>query len=189
MTAAILGSVLLALLAAWGMAFRHDARTSRRADPIGDIFDAWLHSDDSATPLHQGDPPLSHLNATKFARPFVYATSADLIRLRSYVRARPRGGPGVELLIEEIARMEDAPTALSETFVRLGAPVRYKDLRTKRERLVRVVAPEAADPEENRVSVVSPIGAALIGLRPGSIFRWLEPDGSPRAIKVVEVET
>lgn len=132
---------------------------------------------------------MSHLNATKFARPFVYSTSADLIRLRSYVRARPRGGPGVELLIEEIARMEDAPTALSETFVRLGAPVRYKDLRTKRERLVRVVAPEAADPEENRVSVVSPIGAALIGLRPGSIFRWLEPDGSPRAIKVVEVET
>lgn len=43
MTAAILmGSVLLALLWAWGMAYRHDARTGRRADPIGAVFDAWL---------------------------------------------------------------------------------------------------------------------------------------------------
>lgn len=131
---------------------------------------------------------MSHLNATKFARPFVYATPTDLVRLRGYARGRPRGGPGVELLIEEIARMEAAPTGPSDTFVRLGAPVRYKDLRTKRERLVRVVGPEAADPEENRVSVLSPIGAALIGLCAGSIFRWLGPDGSARAIKVVEVE-
>lgn len=131
---------------------------------------------------------MSHLNATKFARPFVYATATDLLRLRSYVRARPRGGPGVALLIEEIARMEAAAAAPSGTFVRLEAPVRYKDLKTKRERRVHVVAPEAADPEENRVSVLSPIGAALIGLRVGSIFRWLGPDGASRAIKVVEVE-
>jgi len=37
-----MGSVLLALLSAWGLAFRHDARTRRRDDPIGDIFETWL---------------------------------------------------------------------------------------------------------------------------------------------------
>lgn len=43
MTAAItMGSVLLALLSAWGLTFRHDARTGRRADPIGEVFEVWL---------------------------------------------------------------------------------------------------------------------------------------------------
>lgn len=43
MTAALtLGAVLLGLLSAWGLAFRHDARTGRRADPIGEILAAWL---------------------------------------------------------------------------------------------------------------------------------------------------
>lgn len=130
---------------------------------------------------------MNYLSVTKFARPPVYATSNDLERLREFVRAAPRSIPGVDLLLQEIARMTPAPETSPDPYVRLDAPVRYKDLRTKRERQVRIVDPKAAEPDHNRISVLSPIGAALIGLRPGSIFRWLAADGAPRAVKVIDV--
>jgi regulator of nucleoside diphosphate kinase len=72
-------------------------------------------------------------------------------------------------------------------FVRLGSWVVYKDLRTKRQRRIRLVRPGAENAEENEVSLFSPIGGALVGLAAGAIFRWAEPDGTLRAIKVLEV--
>jgi regulator of nucleoside diphosphate kinase len=131
---------------------------------------------------------VTDLNDTMFARPFVYATEGDLARLRSFARAAPLGGPGVDLLLEEIARMGIAGELAARGLVRLGSSVTYRDLKTRRERTVRVVSPAEADLEENRVSVLSPIGAALIGLSRGAIFRWSGPDGSARAIKVVELQ-
>ena len=208
---ALLVVLLLALLVAWGLAVEHDARTRRQQDPIGDILGAGLTAPKTlglfedlqpppparprksssngvaVRPHPQGEHALSYLSVTKFARPAVYATPADLARLRGYARAAPIGGPGVDLLIEEISRMDVASETPDVGFVRLGAPVRYKDLGTKRERQVEVVAPHAADGDDNRVSVLSPIGAALIGLRVGSTFRWHGADGAPRAVKVVDV--
>lgn len=99
---------------------------------------------------------MNYLSVTKFARPPVYATSNDLERLREFVRAAPRSIPGVDLLLQEIARMTPAPETSPDPYVRLDAPVRYKDLRTKRERQVRIVDPKAAEPDHNRISVLVP---------------------------------
>ena len=83
--------------------------------------------------------------------------------------------------------MSVAPDAEDGGFVRLGSSVLYKDLRTKRQRRVRLVRPGRENPEENEVSLLSPIGAALVGLAEGAIFRWPAPDGGTRAVKVLEV--
>lgn len=85
----------------------------------------------------------------KVAPPPVFATAADLARLRGYVRAAPFGGPGVELLISEPARMSLRPETAAG-FVKLNHAFRYKDLRTKRERRARIVAPDTADPRRRR---------------------------------------
>lgn len=204
MTTALVAAVLLALLGVWGLAICQSARRRRLADPIGDIFAIWLAGPPatSDTPCRrgraprrrittsdpEGDPALSYLSVTKFARPPVYATANDLARLRGLAHAAPRNAPGADLLLQEVARMTPAPDASPEPHVRLGAAVCYKDLRTKRMLRVRIVEPEAAEPDDNRISILSPIGAALIGLRRGSIFRWLAADGAPRAIKVIDVE-
>lgn len=89
---------------------------------------------------------------------------------------------------EEFARLKIVADDLAERFVRLGSRASYRDLSTKRERGVRVVRPEDADADGNWVSVLSPIGAALIGLSAGAIFRWADADGRLRVIKVLDVE-
>lgn len=129
------------------------------------------------------------LSDTRFARPLVYVTPLDFARLSDVVgKSAPTDG-GSALLREELSRMMIASEDDPNEFVRLGSRVVYKDLRTKRVRSVRVVPPAQADGDENLVSVLSPIGAALIGLGAGAIFRWISSDGSTRAIKLIEVGT
>ena len=53
---------------------------------------------------------------------------------------------------------------------------------------VRVGLPGEADMDENRISVLAPVGAALIGLSTGDVFRWAGPDARARAIEVLRIE-
>ncbi|MBS0490245.1 MAG: GreA/GreB family elongation factor, partial [Proteobacteria bacterium] len=73
-------------------------------------------------------------------------------------------------------------------FVRLGSKVTYRDLILKRDRTVRVGLPGEADVDENRISVLAPVGAALIGLSVGDVFRWEAPDARLREIEVLSIE-
>ena len=129
---------------------------------------------------------MPNFNDTMFARPAIYASEADALELQALASDAGQANPGGALLREEVARLSvGAPEGLP--FVRLGSWAGYRDLRTKRERHVRVVRPGQANPEENHISVLSPLGAALIGLTKGAIFRWRSPDGQLRAVRVLEV--
>lgn len=131
---------------------------------------------------------MPNLNDTMFARPPIYASTADALELRALAADAGGANPGGALLRQEVDRLlVGSPPGQQLVFVRLGSWVAYRDLRTKRERHVRVVRPEQANPEENYVSVLSPLGAALIGLAQGAIFRWGGPDGRLRAVKVLQI--
>lgn len=122
-----------------------------------------------------------------FAPPAVFALAQDLAALRALADQAEAAAPGSDLFRREVRRLSIVEAARPD-FVRLGDLVRYRDLRTKRERAVRVVRPGEVEPDANAVSVLSPIGAALIGLRAGAVFRWADVDGRPRAVKVLDVE-
>ena len=71
--------------------------------------------------------------------------------------------------------------------VGIGNRVRYRDETTGREQTVSLVWPEASDITAGRVSVVTPIGVALLGLKQGARFDWRRRDGELRTLCVVEV--
>jgi regulator of nucleoside diphosphate kinase len=72
--------------------------------------------------------------------------------------------------------------------VNLGEAVLYRDQKTGRTRRVRVVRPEDVDPERNRISVHSPVGAALIGLHVGQSATWEDRRGNRRTLSVLGIE-
>lgn len=131
---------------------------------------------------------MTGLNDTIFARPPVYVRRSDLAELWRIAARAHDTALDVDLFLQEFDRLSVAPQSNDGGFVRLDSSVFYKDLRTKRQRRVRVVRPGVENPEENEVSLLSPIGAALIGLQEGAIFRWAGADGHLRAIKVLEVQ-
>lgn len=69
----------------------------------------------------------------------------------------------------------------------MGAEVAYRDLQTKQLRKVKIVFPEEADPALGQVSVLAPVGAALIGLSVGQEIYWDFPDGSVHRLVVESV--
>lgn len=101
-------------------------------------------------------------------------------------RAREHMPDLAERLLEEIERAdlrksEDMPADV----VTIGSEVTYRD--GEREHTVRVVLPHEADIASGRVSVVTPVGAALIGLKAGQRIEWEMPDGRTREIDVIDV--
>lgn len=122
-----------------------------------------------------------------FTSPPVFAAPADVDDLTALASAAGSASFGASLFLREFARMSIRGEPGSPPFVRLDDPVTYRDLRSKAERQVRVVRPDRADAEDNYISVLSPIGAALIGLPADAVFRWTEPDGRLRAIKVLSI--
>lgn len=122
------------------------------------------------------------------AGPPVFATAGELAQLRRVLADAAPNAPGALLLSGELARMRIVDGAASAGIVRLGSRVTYRDLATGRERAVRVATPATTDPDDNRVSVLSPIGSALIGLRQGAVFAWAGAQGVRRRIEVLGID-
>ncbi len=124
------------------------------------------------------------------ARPRVRVTEADFEKLMNIGRVSRSPMPGATLLLEELERFTIVPDRmkLAGRFVSLGSKVTYLDRALRLQRTVFVGLPGEADMEANRISVLAPVGAALIGLAVGDVFRWSGPDQRLREIEVLEIE-
>lgn len=89
-------------------------------------------------------------------------------------------------LLHELDRAEVLPDISVPTdVVRMDSTVRFST--SGSERTVTLVFPEHADIGAGRISVLTPIGTALIGLRPGQSITWLTRDGRRQRLTVTEV--
>lgn len=83
------------------------------------------------------------------------------------------------------AQIVDA-RAVPADVVTMNSEVEYEDVRTGLRRTVRIVYPGSADASAGRISVLAPIGTALLGLRAGQSIAWRTP-GGVREVRVVRV--
>ncbi len=121
--------------------------------------------------------------------PQIYVTEADLDRLYELVGDHEGRLPGARLLQAELERAVVVREGESpERFVRLGSLVTFEDPATAQVRVVRLVEPQDADIDQGRISVLSPVGAALIGLVRGAEFAWTDAGGRTHAVRLVDVE-
>ena len=90
-------------------------------------------------------------------------------------------------LLYELERASVVPPGdLPADVVRMGSRLRYRTS-DGGEREVTLVFPAEADIAHNRVSVMTPVGAALIGLRKGQSISWETRDGRRQVLTVLEV--
>ncbi len=93
-----------------------------------------------------------------------------------------------ELLEEELGRAQLVPVEqLPKDIVAMNSEVTFRDLDTAKEQTLVLAYPHEADIEKNRVSILAPIGAALIGLRVGQTIDWPLADNRIRRIQVTSV--
>lgn len=93
-----------------------------------------------------------------------------------------------ELLEDELSRaMVVSTEQLPDDVVSMKSMVRFIDLETAKESVVTLVYPHEAKIEDNKISILTPIGSALIGLRVGQSIQWPMPNGKEKKLKVVSV--
>ena len=78
--------------------------------------------------------------------------------------------------------------ALPGDRVAMGSRVTYEALPGGARRSVPLVFPIDSDPSNGRVSVLSPIGLALLGRAPGAVIEPPLPDGRSLRIRIVSLE-
>lgn len=78
------------------------------------------------------------------------------------------------------------PAAFPADVVTMDSAVEFEDLGTHEVEEYTITFPERADVERKRISILAPIGTALIGCRVGDIVRWATPGGI-RQLKVRRV--
>lgn len=93
-----------------------------------------------------------------------------------------------ETLDNELGRAEIVSDAdLPENVVSMNSSVTFVDLDTGEESTVNLVYPMDANIEQMKISILSPVGTALIGLRVGGKIDWPLPSGKIRHLQVIAV--
>lgn len=117
----------------------------------------------------------------------IYVTEQDMGRLERMLAASSRT-PNIEALEEELSRAVTVPEEqLPLHVVRMNSQVRFKDSSTGEESDVTLVYPQDAKVEEGKVSILAPVGSALIGLSVGEEIEWPMPNGKIRKLQIVSV--
>lgn len=111
-------------------------------------------------------------------KPPIMICESDHEKLTRLAEASAHTNPVVsEELLTELDRARVVPdSGLREDVVRMGSTLRYVSDSGER-RTVTLVYPADADISAGKVSVLTPIGAALIGLSPGQSIDWQTRDG------------
>ena len=119
--------------------------------------------------------------------PPITLTAGECDRLRRLVDAAANSSPqAVAYLTREIERAEIVdPTHLCNGVVQMGSSVEFRDESTMKVRTVTLVYPNDADVDAGKISVLTPIGAALIGLSTGQSIEWELPAGGRRMLTVL----
>ena len=121
----------------------------------------------------------------------IYVTPPDMERLTSLLEARRwqgrEDGRTLEVLEEELDRavVVDAEH-LPPDVVTLDSRVQLIDLDSGEELLFAVVLPSRANADEGRISVLAPLGMAVLGYRSGDVIEWDVPGGR-RRLRVTHV--
>jgi regulator of nucleoside diphosphate kinase len=93
----------------------------------------------------------------------------------------------VDDLEYELERAETVEaTDVPDNVVTMNSTVRLSDLDSGDTETYTLVYPEEANVIDNRISILAPVGTAILGFRVGDVIRWPVPDGEVR-LKVEEI--
>ena len=121
----------------------------------------------------------------------IHITEFDLMQLRSLIiearYSNYRGTPYLDNLVKELDRATVVSSKeVPPDVITMNSQVRLRDLDTDEEMIYTLVFPEDGNISQGKVSVLAPIGTAMLGYQVGETFEWEVPAGT-RKIKIEEI--
>lgn len=121
----------------------------------------------------------------------IYITELDKQRLtelvNTFTSADTKDAENLLLLRQELERANIVKSQkVAATVVTMNSRVKLIDLDTGAEKTFQIVYPWQSDVEEGKISVLAPIGTALLGYKKGDTVVWKVPSGF-RRLKIEEI--
>ena len=121
----------------------------------------------------------------------IYITKYDLARLRELLQVgisfAERDRESMESLQDELDRAHIVePTAVPHDVVTMNSRVLLKDLETNEKKEYTLVFPSESNLEQQKISILAPIGTAVLGYRAGDAVTWRVPGGI-RKLRIEEI--
>lgn len=123
-------------------------------------------------------------------QPTIYLTQSDLDRLFDLVEAYSVGSGGrrFEQLENELARaVVMSRDQIPKDVVTMNSRVIFENETTGERLEIKLVYPREADIDAGKISILVPVGTALLGLRVGQSIDWELPSGEKHRYRVVGV--
>ena len=129
------------------------------------------------------------MTKARHTKPNIVLSAEDYERLSVLAHAARTRMPNLaEELADEIARARVLVKGRHpQHIVCMNSQVDFRDDTTGKVQRVMLVYPEEADISQRKVSVLTPVGTALIGLRAGQSINWETPAGEVRQLTVLSV--
>lgn len=123
------------------------------------------------------------------ARPPLHMLAAESDMVASLaLQAEHRYPVVAAMLLEEIERAElHEPATLPEEVVTLNSQIEFIDEKSHQLRNVQLVLPAEANISAGKISILTPVGAALYGLMAGQAIDWPDLSGDVRQIRILRV--
>mgnify|MGYP003382683138 FL=1 len=121
--------------------------------------------------------------------PKIVINEDELAHIEALVEGAMLRNPALaDRLLEELGRARIVkPNKMPGNVVSIGSTVTYRDEATGQNKTVTLVYPEHADILRQRISVMTPIGVALLGLSEGAAFYWDTRDNQRRLLTILTV--
>ncbi|MCU1725539.1 nucleoside diphosphate kinase regulator [Pseudomonas sp. 7P_10.2_Bac1] len=122
--------------------------------------------------------------------PAITLTRLDVQRLEKLIDSLDDTLPGVIALQDELDRAElivgheEVPAGV----VTMNSRVHCREESSGKDYHLTLVYPKEANADEGKISILAPVGSALLGLSAGQHIDWPAPGGKTLKLKLLEVE-
>ncbi len=122
----------------------------------------------------------------------IWLTEQDYNRLKQLLAELTRQSRGMQAGVETLEEILDLARVVGvkkvpDSVVTMNSRVLFEDVRTGEEGTVTIVYPADADPSSGKISVLSPVGTALLGEAEGREIELPLPHGQTRCIRIMNV--
>ena len=123
------------------------------------------------------------------ARPKIVISSLDAERLTRLLESQSgQKVPGLDELEAELARADVvAPENMPPNVVTMNSTVRFRIQSSSRDFFLTLVYPKDVDPQGGTISILAPVGSALLGLARGDEIEWPNPGGGVLRVRIEDV--
>ncbi|SDA26232.1 GreA/GreB family elongation factor [Nitrosospira sp. Nsp11] len=122
------------------------------------------------------------------SRPQVVLTSQDLDRLEALLETLPANAFPAKELRAELDRSEIVePEQIPPSVVTMNSTVRFSIDSSGDDFCLTLVYPKDVDGSGDKISILAPVGSALLGLSTGDEIEWPRPGGGMIKVRIVEI--